>query len=255
MLGSGLSGLTDRLSGPVTVPFEELPGFPPSTVVGHAGRFVFGRLDGTEVLVQAGRYHAYEGHDMDVVVAPVRALAALGVRGIVFTNAAGGIHPTTEPGDIVLIDDHINLMFRSPLAGRVVGDELRFSDMSEPYDAELQGLALRAASECGVELRRGTYAAVLGPSYETAAEIRMLAKLGADLVGMSTVPEVVTARALGIRCLAFSIVTNKATGLSTEVLAHEGVLEIGREAGHRLGELIAALLAPLGAALQSTGTK
>jgi purine-nucleoside phosphorylase len=190
---------------------------------------------------------------MEVVVAPVRILARLGVETLVLTNAVGGIRPTLGSGDLVLIEDHINLMFRSPLVGPVVESESRFPDMSAAYDPRLRELALRVATERGVPLSRGVYAGVLGPQYETAAEVRMLARLGADVVGMSTVPEVTVARALGLRCVAFSMVTNQATGIGAEPISHEEVLEVGRRAGPRLGDLIAPLLAALDA--QSTGTK
>jgi purine-nucleoside phosphorylase len=225
-----------------SIDFERLPGFPPTGVPGHAGRLVLGRLAGTEVLVQAGRYHLYEGHAPDVVVAPVRVMAELGVKILVLTNAAGGIRSTLHPGDIVLLEDHLNLMFRSPLVGRVRESEERFPDMSAPYDAELRLLAVEAAAEAGVALQSGVYAGVLGPSYETAAEVRMLAKLGADVVGMSTVPEVIAARARGLRCLAFAVVTNKATGLGGGQLSHEEVVAVGRTAGERLGRVLRGLV-------------
>ena len=255
VLGSGLGHLTGEVIDGIDVPFEDVPGFPPSGVEGHAGRYVGGVLEGAPVLLQAGRYHAYEGHPMDVVVAPVRVAASLGVEVLVVTNAAGGIDQRLAPGDLLLLDDQINMMFRSPLTGSVQGTEERFPDMSAPYDAELQKLALETAAELGIELARGTYAAVLGPSYETAAEVRMLGALGADVVGMSTVPEVITARALGLRCVGFSLVTNKATGLGTEPIGHAEVLEVGRDAGARLGRVIGALAARLHAELQSTGAK
>jgi len=253
VLGSGLGHLADRLEHAVSVEFGSIPGLPPSTVPGHAGRFVFGSLEGSPVLLQAGRYHAYEGHPMEVVVAPVRILARLGVETLVLTNAAGGIRPTFGPGDLVLIEDHINFMFRSPLVGPVVESESRFPDMSAPYDPRLRDLALRVAAERGMPLSRGVYAGVLGPQFETAAEVRMLARLGADVVGMSTVPEVVVAGALGLPCVAFSMVTNHATGIGAEPISHEEVLEVGGRAGLRLGDLIAPLVAALEA--QSTGTK
>jgi purine-nucleoside phosphorylase len=245
VLGSGLAPLVERLAQPIAVSFDELDGLPASAVAGHAGRFVHGSLDGVPILVQDGRYHAYEGHALQVVVAPVRIVAELGVDTIIFTNAAGAIAHALEPGDLVLLDDHINFMFRSPLCGPVVGSEERFPDMSAPYDTELQAQALRIASRQGIGLTRGTYAAVLGPSYETAAEVRMLAELGADVVGMSTVPEAITARALGLRCLAVSMVTNKATGLGSGEISHEEVLAIGKVAGRRLGDVIEALVVEL----------
>ena len=247
VLGSGLSHLAAEIVDPITIPFEQIPGFPPSGVAGHQGAFVAGRLAGVPVLAQAGRYHAYEGHTMDVVVAPVRVGAALGVEVLIVSNAAGGIDGRLGPGDLMLIEDHINLMFRSSLAGPVQGDEERFPDMSAPYDEALQGIALESADELGVELTRGTYAAVLGPSYETAAEVRMIAKMGAHAVGMSTVPEVTVARAAGLRCLGFSMVTNKGTGLGSGTIGHDEVMEVGRVSGARLGRILGGVLRRLGA--------
>ena len=214
-------------------------------MAGHAGRFVAGRLGKRYVLVQAGRYHVYEGHPDSVVVAPVRTVAALGVTTLILTNAAGGIDTTLEPGDLVLLDDHINFMFRHPLMGPVQPREERFPDMSGPYDPELRAVARAAALDLGVALTEGVYAAVTGPSYETPAEVRMLGRLGAHVVGMSTVPEATVAAALGLRCLAFSMVTNKAAGLSTEPLSHAEVMEVGAQAGARLGRLLEAVVARL----------
>ena len=247
VLGSGLAGLADVLEDPVTVEFDEVPGYPVATVAGHAGRYVFGRFGGRRTLVQVGRFHAYEGHTMDVVVAPIRIAAAMGIGTVVVTNAAGGINPNLVSGSLVVLDDHINFMHSSPLAGPVRDSEGRFPDMSEPYDAALQELAIGAALELGIPLHRGTYAAVLGPSYETAAEVRMLASLGADMVGMSTVPEVITARALGLRVLGFSVVTNPATGVSGGhgTLDHEEVLEIGERTTGRLGDILRVVLQAL----------
>lgn len=243
VVGSGLSVLEDALADRVAVPFETLPGLPGPTVAGHGGRFVHGRLGATEVIVQAGRYHVYEGHPLDVVVAPVRILAVLGVEAAIMTNAAGAIHPILGPGDVVLLDDVLNLTFRSPLAGPVVGQESRFPDMSRPFDPELDAAILDSAVALGMPLARGTYAAVTGPAYETRAEIRMLARLGADLVGMSTVPEIITAAGLGLKCAALSLVTNKATGLAPSVLSHEEVLDVGRSAAEGVRALITGAVA------------
>lgn len=254
VLGSGLGDLVELLTDSVAVAFHDLPGLPESSVPGHDGRFVFGRLDGTEVLIQAGRYHSYEGHSMDVVVAPLRILSAIGVRVVVMTNAAGGIHPRIAPGDIVLLEDQMNLTFRSPLAGVVVGSERRFVDMSAPFDIDLQALARTVATDLGVDLVRATYIGVPGPAYETTAEIRMLARFGGDVVGMSTVPEVIAARALGLRCVGLSVVTNRAAGLSRAPVSHEEVLRVGREAGAALDELLTELVRRLQRA-QSTGAK
>jgi purine-nucleoside phosphorylase len=255
VLGSGLSHLGESVNDPVSIPFEDIPGFPPAGVAGHAGRYVAGHLGSAPVLLQAGRYHAYEGRSMELVSASVRVAAAFGVEVLVVTNAAGGIHQNVGPGDVILLDDHINLMFRSPLAGAVQSGEERFPDMSAPYDAELQDLALAGATDLGIELSRGTYAAVLGPSYETAAEVRMLRTLGADVVGMSTVPEVIVARALGLRCAGFSMVTNKGTGLGAGPIGHDDVIEIGRDAGTRLGALLESLVTRIEEVIYSVDAK
>jgi len=244
VLGSGLADLVDAVEDPTVVEFGDIPGYPVTSVAGHSGRYVFGRLGGKNTLVQVGRFHAYDGHSTDVVVAPVRIAAALGVGTMIVTNATGGLRAHMPPGSLVLLDDHINLMFRSPLAGPVHGSESRFPDMSRPFDPELQALALEAAQENGIELQQGVYAGVLGPNYETPAEVRMLASLGADVVGMSTVPEVITARALGLRVLGFSVVTNPAAGLGCgdSVLTHHEVLEMGKGAANRLGTIVQGVL-------------
>lgn len=256
VLGSGLGHLADAVEDPVSVPFVEIPGFPETGVVGHAGRYVAGRLGGQNVLLQAGRYHVYEGHPGEVVAAPVRLAAALGIRFLFLTNAAGGVDPALEPGDVVLLKDHLNLMFRSPLIGPVAVGETRFPDMTEPYDVALRTLALAAAAREGIVLREGVYAALTGPTYETAAEIRMLGRLGADVVGMSTVPEVLVARALGLRCLALSMVTNKGTGLSEGTLSHQEVVEVGRRAGQSVARILEGVLRSLPPdASQPTGAK
>jgi purine-nucleoside phosphorylase len=246
VLGSGLGAVEERVDDPVTVSFGDLDGMPGSSVQGHAGRFVAGRLGGVAVLVASGRFHAYEGHGMDMVALPVRVAAILGANILVATNAAGGIREDLGPGDLVLIQDHLNLMFRNPLVGAVREGEARFPDMSAPYDPGLAKLAHDAAGGLGIPLAGGTYAAVLGPSYETAAEVRMLSRMGADVVGMSTVPEVIVARARGMKCLAFSMVTNRATGLSDAPLSHDEVLEVGRGAGGRLADLITEVVGALG---------
>jgi purine-nucleoside phosphorylase len=255
VLGSGLGQLAEELTNPTHVAFDHVPGFARPGVVGHAGRFVAGRLAGKEVLLQAGRYHLYEGHAPALVAAPVRVLAEFGVQAVVFTNAAGGVRGTLEPGDLVLLEDHINLMFRSPLVGPVMKGEERFPDMSAPYDAELRLLAVEAAAELGIAVTSGTYAGMLGPAYETAAEVRMLGRLGVDVVGMSTVPEVLAARARGVRCLGISVVTNKATGLGGGALSHAEVVTVGREASERLARLLRALIPRIAVDAQSGLTK
>ena len=242
VLGSGLGQMVDELTDVSAVAFREIAGFPAASVAGHAGKFVVGRLGGTEVLFQSGRYHLYEGHSPDMVAAPMRVMAELGVQVLVLTNAAGGVRSSLEPGDLVLLEDHINLTAKSPLVGPVQVNEERFPDMSAPYDPELRLLAVEAAAELGIGLTSGVYAGVLGPAYETAAEVRMLAKLGADVVGMSTVTEVIAARARGLRCLAFSLVTNKATGLGGGALSHAEVVAVGKSAGERLARLLGAIV-------------
>lgn len=242
VLGSGLGPMVSELADGSAVAFCEIPGFPSASVAGHAGKFVAGRLGGAEVLVQSGRYHLYEGHAPEVVAAPVRVMAELGVEALVLTNAAGGLRAEMEPGDLVLLEDHINLTGRSPLVGPVREGEQRFPDMSSPYDPQFRLLAVEAAAQLGLGLTGGVYAGVLGPSYETAAEVRMLAALGADVVGMSTVTEVIAARARGVRCLAFSVVTNKATGLGGGELSHADVVAVGQEAGTRLAQILRAIV-------------
>jgi purine-nucleoside phosphorylase len=246
VLGSGLGVLAEGLGDGVSIPFNAIPGFPDAGVSGHAGQMVAGRLGGRPVLIQSGRFHLYEGYDPAVVAAPIRLAAQLGAGTVLLTNAAGGISRDLGPGSILLLKDHINFMGRSPLAGPVQGGEERFPDLSEPYDGELRELAREVAADLGIPLSEGVYAAVLGPSYETPAEIGLLARAGADAVGMSTVPEAITARALGLRVLAFSLVTNRAAGLSSEPLRHDEVLEVGRESGKRLASIITSLLDRMG---------
>lgn len=245
ILGSGLGPLADRVEDAVRVSFTDLPGYPPPGVKGHAGRYVAGLVEGRRVLMQQGRFHLYEGHSTAILGLPVRAAFELGIRTLVVTNAAGGIRGDLAPGSLLLLDDHINLQYRSPLTGPVQSGEARFPDMSRPYDAALQRVAARVALENGIHLPRGVYAAVTGPAYETPAEIRMLARLGADVVGMSTVPEVVVARALGMRCLGFSLVTNFAAGIGLEPLDHAEVVEVGQAAGATLERLVRGVVAEL----------
>jgi purine-nucleoside phosphorylase len=242
ILGSGLGGLVRQITDPVAIPFAEIPGFPPATIVGHAGALLAGRLRARPVVALAGRFHMYEGHDTRVAALPVRVMHALGARTLIVSNAAGGLRRTFRPGDLMLIDDHINLMFRNPLIGRVQPGELRFPDMSEPYDSALRASARAAGLEAGVALQEGVYAGLLGPSYETPAEVRMLERLGADAVGMSTVPEVIVARALGMRVLGISCITNLACGLALTPPSHEEVLAAAAEASARLETVVAGVV-------------
>jgi purine-nucleoside phosphorylase len=242
VLGSGLGGLADEIQDAVRIPYAQIPGFPRSTVAGHAGALVAGILNGVEVVAMQGRFHLYEGWDAAEVTLPIRALSALGVELLLLTNAAGGLRPGMESGDLMLLADHINLTGRNPLMGPIVGREERFPDMSEPYDPTLRRLAESIALELKVPLSQGVYAALLGPSYETPAEVRMLRTLGADAVGMSTVPEVLVARALGMRVLAISVVTNLAAGIGPAPLSHDEVMEVGAAVRDRLATLVKALL-------------
>jgi purine-nucleoside phosphorylase len=238
VLGSGLGHLADEVQRPVRVPYADIPGFPQPGVVGHKGELVAGTLEGVPVLVQSGRFHLYEGHAAEVAGLPVRVFARLGIRTLIVTNAAGGVRPTFRPGTLMLIADHVNLMFRNPLIGPVLEGEERFPDMSTPYDADLRALAREAAREAGIALEEGVYVGLLGPSFETPAEIRMLQRLGIDAVGMSTVPEVIVARARGLRCLGFSSITNLAAGISPTALSHQEVLEVGRVVGQALATIV-----------------
>ncbi len=242
VLGSGMDVLADALDAPVHVPFEDLPDLPALTVAGHSGEVVAGTLDGVNVVLQRGRPHLYEGHAPDVAVSLVRMLAGVGIDTLMLTNAAGGLDPQLPPPRLMLVADHVNLTFRSALAGPVRAGEERFPDMSAPYDVGLRAAARAAALDLGIPLTEGVYAGLLGPSYETPAEIRMLRRLGADAVGMSTVNEVIVARALGMRVLAISAITNLAAGLAAAPLSHDEVLAAGRTVSNDLARLLRVLV-------------
>ncbi|HSJ12801.1 MAG TPA: purine-nucleoside phosphorylase [Longimicrobiales bacterium] len=245
VLGSGLGALAEELADAVRIPFGEIPGFTAAGVEGHAGALVAGRLEGVACAVLQGRPHLYEGHASDAVAFPARVLCELGIATLIVTNAAGGVNHSFRPGDLMLIDDHINLLARNPLIGPVQPGETRFPDMSQPYDPALQELAQRLALEDGVRTVRGVYAAVLGPSYETRAEVAMLRRMGADAVGMSTVPEVLVARARGVRVLGISLITNPAADLASAPLDHAEVIAAGREARTRFTRLVRRVLRAL----------
>jgi len=249
ILGSGLAGLAGSVEQAVEVPFRTVPGLPGAGVAGHAGAFSFGRVGGVPVMVQSGRYHYYEGWPDEVVVAPVRLAHRLGAKAVVVTNAAGGIRADLTPGSLMLIDDHLNLQFKAPLAGPTWPGEARFPDMSAPYDARLARLAERTALERRINLPRGVYGAVLGPSYETPSEVRALGRMGADAVGMSTAPEVICARSLGLPALGFSMISNRAAGLGGTPLDHQEVMEVGRLAGTALLEVLETMMPALERAL------
>lgn len=248
ILGSGLSGFADRLEAQAVIPYEQIPGFPLSRVTGHPGRLVVGELPAeggaVPVVAMQGRVHAYEGWSAADVAFGARVLCGLGVRALLVTNAAGGVNPAYAPGELVRISDHLNLSGVNPLVGEN-DDRLgpRFPDMSEPYDARLAALLDDAARSLGLEVPAGVYACLLGPSYETPAEIRMLRALGADLVGMSTVPEVIAARHMGVPVAGLSVVTNHAAGLTRHRLSHEEVGRVAERARDRLGALVSAFLA------------
>ena len=225
VLGSGLGDLADHLEHATRLPYRDIPGFPIPTVEGHKGELVLGRLGGRDVLAQSGRFHMYEGHDAATSALCVRTAAECGIGTVLLTNAAGGIRRTFRPGTLMLITDQINLQFQSPLVGAVRKGEERFPDMSGPYDPALRAIAREVARARGVQLEEGVYAGLLGPSYETPAEVRMLERLGADVVGMSTVAEVLAARTLGLRCMGISTVTNLASGIGHGALSPAEVME------------------------------
>ena len=225
-LGSGLGDLADHLVDAVQIPYGEIPHFPVSTVAGHKGQFVVGKLEGREVLCMQGRFHYYEGYDLKQVTLPVRVMKLLGISTLIVTNAAGGINTGFRPGNLMLIEDHLNLTGENPLIGEnleVFGD--RFFDMTVAYDAEYRALAEQLAAELNIPLQKGVYAWLTGPNYETPAEIRYLRAIGADAVGMSTVPEVLVARHSGLRVCGISCITNLAAGMGDGLLSHEEVKE------------------------------
>ncbi len=245
VLGSGLGQFAERLEGAVRMPYSDIPHFPAPTVIGHSGELVAGTLAGRDVLVQSGRFHMYEGHPAALCALPVRVFAKLGVGTLVLTNAAGGIRRSFGSGTVMLIADHINLTFRNGLFGTALPGESRFPDMSDPYDASLRALAREVARRRRIPLAEGIYVGLLGPSYETPAEIRMLERLGADAVGMSTVLEVITARAAGIRCLGFSAITNPAAGVTAHKLHHLEVMDVAYRIAGELAALIEGVVAEL----------
>lgn len=245
VLGSGLGFLATKVGNPVRIPYQEIPEFPLPTVEGHSGELVAGTLAGREVLVQSGRFHMYEGHPAAVAGMAVRVYAGLGIKTLLLTNAAGGVRRTFGPGTLMLIADHINLMWHNPLIGPAYPEEERFPDMSGPYDRELRALARDVARKRGIGLEEGVYAGLLGPSYETPSEVRMLERLGADAVGMSTVPEVIVARALGIRCLGISTITNAAAGISAAKLSHKEVMEAAEAVKDDLASLLEGIIEAL----------
>ena len=243
ILGSGLGKLGEELTDAVFIPYADIPGFPPSSVEGHAARLVFGRLRDREIAVMQGRFHYYEGLTMQEVTFPVYVLHAMGVDTIVLTNACGGINTAFSPGDLMLVEDHINLLGDNPLMGRN-DDRLgpRFPDMTNVYDPALRKLAADTAEELGIPLQRGVFALFNGPCYETAAEIRAYRILGADAIGMSLVPEATAARYLGMHVLGISCITNMATGIAVKEHSHEAVLAAAEKSSQTFNRLLTEIL-------------
>lgn len=246
VLGSGLGGLADELEGGVAIPFDALPGWPAATAPGHAGRLLLGRLAGTPVVMLQGRFHMYEGNDPGLVVQPILLFRRLGARLVVLTNAAGGVNPSYAAGTLMVIDDHLNLTGRTPLLGPNA-DELgpRFPDLTDAWSLRLRERLHAAGRAEGVALEAGVYAGLLGPSYETPAEVRMLRILGADAVGMSTVLEAIAARWCGLEVCGISLVTNPGAGYTDQPLTHEEVLAAGAEAGPGLARVVRRFVAGL----------
>jgi purine-nucleoside phosphorylase len=243
ILGSGLGTLADEIKYAVEIDYADIPNFPLTTVKGHEGKFVFGELAGKPVLAMKGRFHYYEGYDVQDVVFPVRVMKLLGIGNLLVTNAAGGINRSFSPGDLMLIKDHISLFAPSPLRGANL-EKLgsRFPDMSEAYSRSLLEMAEKAAEEAGVEIRKGVYAFAKGPMYETPAEIKALSILGADAVGMSTVPEVIAAKHADMRVLGISCITNMAAGILDQPLNHEEVIKTAKEVERKFALLVRTII-------------
>lgn len=244
ILGSGLGGLVDVMEDRTVIPYAEIPNFPQSHVAGHAGNLVVGRIDREVVAAMQGRFHFYEGFEMKEVAYPVYVMKLLGVESLIVTNACGGINRSFAPGDLMLLTDYINMLGTNPLVGP--NDErlgVRFPDMSEPYSHELMEKAARAADRLGIAYKKGVYAIFSGPCYETAAEIRAYERLGADAIGMSTVPETIVANYLGMKVLGIACITNMATGIAKEKHTHEEVVRIANESSERLCDWVKRLLA------------
>lgn len=243
VLGSGLGGIADTIQEPVVVKYSEIPGFPVSTAPGHKGELIFGKIYGKDVVAMNGRFHYYEGYSMKEVTFPIRVFQLLGVKYLFITNAAGGLNPEFDVGVPMIITDHINFMGDNPLIGPNVEEwGPRFPDMSEPYSKELSKLAYEIAKEEGIKIYEGVYVAVAGPNFETPAELRMLRHLGADAVGMSTVPEVIVANHGGIKVLGISAITDRAVPDDLKPLTAEEVLEIAEKTGQKIAKIISKVL-------------
>lgn len=241
ILGSGLGPFAEAVQNPTTISTSSIPNYPPSTVEGHAGKWIFGDIEGKAILAMKGRVHSYEGYPLQKVTFPLQLMAQLGIEKLIITNAAGGHNPRFAPGDLMLITDHINLMFDNPLIGP---NELgsRFPDMCEPYNSELIALAERTALDLGIKLQKGVLASLKGPTYETAAEVKMLQCLGADAGTMSTVPEVIAAVSRGIKVLGISCITNLGTGMSPQKLSHDEVTAVAEMVKDKFSRLIRGII-------------
>jgi purine-nucleoside phosphorylase len=247
ILGSGLGLFADELSHKLEIPYEEIPNFHKPTVAGHKGRLVIGNIDGVELAVFQGRFHRYEGHDLEDVVLPVRVLSMIGVKDLILTNASGGINSKYKPGDLVYLTDHLNLTGSSPLIGENKEElGVRFPDLSEAYNKILSQSLIQSAKELNIDLKPGVYAGVLGPAYETPAEINMLKILGADMVGMSTVPESIAANHAGLNVCGISCITNYAAGISEEKLSHDDVKSVANMAMEKFTMLLKTAVLKMG---------
>ena len=242
VLGTGLDQLSDRIESATRIPYADVPGLHPTEVAGHRGELICGTLGGHEVLALAGRFHMYEGHSARAAAFPVRLVHALGARLLFVSNAAGGIRRNLRAGDLMIISDHINLTFQNPLAGPLEPGDTRFPDMSSPYSRRLITLLEECSVATGVPAASGVYAGLLGPSYETPAEVRMLERLGADAVGMSTVTETIVAAALGMEVAGVSVITNAAAGIAGEPLSHDEVVAAGKAAAAGFAALVTEFL-------------
>ena len=246
ILGSGLGALADEIKNPIRIKYHEIPGFKESTIDGHVGQLVVGMLESNQVIIMQGRIHCYEGHTPAEVAFPVKVMRKLGVEKLIITNAAGAVNENYEVGELMLIKDHINLMGDNPLVGRNDNDlGTRFPDMSEVYNKELITLAQKCADKLGLKVEKGVYAANIGPSYETPAEVKMLRIIGADAVGMSTVPEAIVANYCGISVLGISCITNFASGIKEEKLSHNEVIEAGQKVREKFSALVKEILKKL----------
>jgi purine-nucleoside phosphorylase len=245
ILGSGLGDLAARIENAKSVPYAEIPGFHATNIVGHRGELICGTLGGKEILALAGRFHMYEGHGARTAAYPVRVLHALGAKVLFVSNAAGGISRDFVPGDLMIIEDHLNLMFRNPLFGAVESTDDRFPDMSASWSPRLIALLKECANKTGIPIKSGVYAGLLGPNYETPAEVKMLATLGADAVGMSTVPEAIVAGAIKMELAGISLITNAAAGISDAPLNHSEVVEAGANAADKFARLVIHFISQL----------